>query len=274
MNWKEDRRMNNTHTYHSSGNFYELILLVPFVMLVIIYILGVVLSSRQYTHTRWPLYRSAFWILGVICVASTVVGPLAKRAHIDFTAHMLGHLLLGMLAPLLMIVAAPMTLTLRTLNVKLARRLSQVLKSWPISVLSDPIIASLLNMGGLWILYTTDLYLAMHENILLHLFIHFHIFFAGYLFTLSMIYIDPTPHRTSFMYRAIVLVIALASHGILSKHIYAHPPIGVPTAQAEIGGMLMYYGGDAIDLILIFIFCLQWYKANRPRANVLKSLSS
>jgi putative membrane protein len=272
MNWKGDRPMNNTHTYHSSGNFFELILLIPFVMLVIIYILGAVLSSRQYT--RWPLYRSAFWILGVICVASTVVGPLAKRAHIDFTVHMLGHLLLGMLAPLLMIVAAPMTLTLRTLNVKLARRLSQVLKSWPISVLSDPIIASLLNMGGLWVLYTTNLYLAMHENSLLYLLIHFHIFFAGYLFTLSMIYIDPTPHRTSFMYRAIVLVIALASHGILSKYIYAHPPIGVPTAQAEVGGMLMYYGGDAIDLILIFIFCLQWYKANRPRVNVQKSLSS
>lgn len=27
----------------------------------------------------------------------------------------------------------------------------------------------------------------------------------------------------------------------------------------------MYYGGDAIDLILIVIFCSQWYKDSRPK---------
>ncbi|OAH58607.1 hypothetical protein AWH48_16515 [Domibacillus aminovorans] len=264
--------MNSDHLHHGSGNSFVLILLLPFVIALIMYILATLLSNGR--HKRWPLYRTVFWVLGILCAASAVVGPIANRAHMDFTAHMFGHLLLGMFAPLLMVLAAPMTLVLRTLNVKLARRLSYVLKSWPVRVLSDPIVASLLNVGGLWILYTTDLYSAMHQNVLLYLFIHLHVFFAGYLFTVSIIYIDPTPHRSSFIYRAIVLVIALASHDILSKYIYAQPPTGVPIAQAETGGMLMYYGGDTIDIILIFILCLQWFRANRPRAIAHGSVSS
>jgi putative membrane protein len=227
------------------------------------YILAVVVSNKRYK--QWPIHRTFCWTIGVIFATFSVVGPIANRAHIDFTAHMLGHLLLGMLAPLLMVVAAPMTLLLRTLSVALARRLSRVLRSWPSRILTNPVVASLLNIGGLWILYTTNLYALMHESILVHLIVHFHIFLAGYLFTVSMIYIDPIPHRISFRTRAIVLVVAFAGHGILSKYIYAHPPNGVSVDQAELGGMLMYYGGDIIDIFIIFILCLHWFRATRPR---------
>mgnify|MGYP003446024625 FL=1 len=66
-------------------------------------------------------------------------------------------------------------------------------------------------------------------------------------------------------YRAVVLIVALAGHSILAKYLYAYPPIGISKQQAERGSMLMYYGGDIIDAILIFILCFQWYKANRPK---------
>jgi putative membrane protein len=264
--------MNNGHIHQGSGHSFELLLVLPFLITSIIYILAAVVSSRR--HKRWPLYRTAFWVFGILCLASAVVGPLANRAHTDFTAHMLGHLLLGMLAPLLLVLAAPMTLIMRTLNVNLARCLSRILKCWPVRILSDPAVASLLNVGGLWLLYTTDLYGAMHKNIILNVLVHIHVFFAGCLFTVSMIYIDPVPHRTSFVYRAVLLVIALAGHEILSKYIYNHPPSTVSIEHAELGGMIMYYGGDAIDIVLIFIFCLQWYRASRPRAVVYESVSS
>ncbi|WNS73945.1 cytochrome c oxidase assembly protein [Bacillus sp. DTU_2020_1000418_1_SI_GHA_SEK_038] len=261
--------MNNNHIHHFSGNSFGPVLLLLLIIALIIYILAVVISNRRYK--RWPLYRTAFWISGVICIAAAAVGPVAN--HADFTAHMLGHLLIGMLAPLLLALAAPMTLFLRILNVKFARRLSRILKSLPVKVVSNPAVASLLNVGGLWVLYTTELYGAMQKNMILHVLIHIHVFLAGYLFTISMIYIDPTPHRTSFVYRAIIFVIALAGHGILSKYIYIHPPSNVPLEQAEIGGMLMYYGGDAVDIIIIFILCLQWYRASRPRTAVHESVS-
>ena len=63
-----------------------------------------------------------------------------------------------------------------------------------------------------------------------------------------------------------MLVAFLAAHGILAKYLYAHPPPGVPEAQAQAGGRLMYYGGDVLDLILIAIFCRQWYAATDPQA--------
>ncbi|TVX77787.1 cytochrome c oxidase assembly protein [Peribacillus simplex] len=258
--------MHNNGHIHENGAGFEPILLILFTLVIVIYIAAVVISSRRYK--KWPLYRTFFWILGTICAASAITGPIANRAHMDFTAHMVGHLLLGMIAPILLVLAAPITLALRTLDVPSARRLSQVLKSRPLRILSNPITASVLNIGGLWLLYTTGLFGVMHQDALLHVLVHFHVFIVGYLFTASMIYMDPTPHRFSFMFRSIVFTISLAGHDILSKYIFAHPPSGVTKEQAENGGMLMYYAGDAIDVTLICILCYQWFKATRPKGTL------
>lgn len=232
-------------------------------LLIGAYPVAAIRSSRFFK--QWPHYRTTYWILGVVCVAITVIGPLAEQGHTNFIVHMIIHLILGMLAPLLFALAAPVTLILRTVNVKTGRRLSRLLRSRPISVFSNPIIASILNIGGLWILYTTGLFSAMQHNVLLHVLIHIHVFLAGYLFTISLIYIDPTPHRFSYKYRTLVFIIALAGHGILSKYIYAYPPEGVSRAEAEVGGMLMYYGGDAIDICIIIVLFYQWYRTSRPK---------
>lgn len=229
----------------------------------LLYPIAAIVTSRNYK--KWPLPRYMFWGAGLFCAGAALIGPLAAFAHINFIGHMMGHLLLGMLAPLFLVMSAPMTLLLRTLDVSVARRLTHVLKSRPIQFFSNPVTAAVLNIGGLYILYTTDLYLLMHQSLFLYVLIHLHVFWAGYLFTMSIIYVDITPHRYSYMYRAIVLILALAGHKILSKYIYANPPSGVPETEAEAGGMWMYYGGDIIDLALIMILCYQWYKAMAPR---------
>ncbi|MEH7158410.1 cytochrome c oxidase assembly protein [Neobacillus drentensis] len=241
----------------------QLILSLPFILALVIYLIAFVITKRR--RKTWPLHRLFLWIAGISCTIITVAGPLAARSHQDFTAHMLGHLLLGMLAPLLMVLARPMTLLLRTMEVKQARMLISILKSKPLRLLCHPIIVSLLNVGGLWILYLTSLFQTMHHNGWLHILVHLHVFLAGYFFTGAFIYADPQPHRTGFLYRSIVLILALACHSILSKYIYAHPPLGVPINQAKTGGLLMYYGGDVIELMLITILCYQWYKDSRPR---------
>lgn len=241
----------------------QFILMFPFIMASILYIVAAVVTSNQFT--RWPLRRTVFWSAGMMCALLSLVGPLADQAHTNFTIHMIVHLLLGMLAPLLMVLAAPMTLAFRMLRVDLARRLSHLLKCNLFRFLVHPIVTSFFNIGGLWILYTTNLYALMHQSMVVHVLIHVHLLIAGYLWTASLIYIDPTPHKKSFRFRSTVLLLSLAGHQILSKYIYAFPPNGVPVTQAEIGGMLMYYGGDAIDIVIIFILLQQWYKAARPR---------
>ncbi|MBS4211009.1 cytochrome c oxidase assembly protein [Neobacillus rhizophilus] len=254
---------NNHVTHYLDDTFLQVVLLIPLVLVLFLYLLAI--SLLKYRKKSWPSNRTFFFVLAICCAVAAVSGPLAVRAHQDFTAHMLGHLLLGMLAPLLMVLAAPLTLILRTLNVITARRLVSFLKKRYFLFLGDPVVASLLNVGGLWVLYTSDLYLTMHKHTLVYVAVHLHVFLGGYIFTSAHVYIDPIPHRRSFVYRGIVMVAAFAGHGILSKYIYAHPPAGVPAGQAELGGMLMYYGGDAIDLIIVVIFCYQWYKESRPR---------
>lgn len=62
-----------------------------------------------------------------------------------------------------------------------------------------------------------------------------------------------------------MLVAFVAAHSILAKWLYAHPPPGVEPRDAEVGAQLMYYGGDVVDVTLILLLCLGWYRATRPR---------
>ncbi len=261
--------MGNSHNHVAVGGegISQFVMAIPFLLALVLYLVAVVVSSRQFKK-QWSVIRSVLWIVGILCASIAIIGPLADRAHEDFAAHMIGHVLLGMLAPLLMVLATPMTLMLRTLPVRSARRITAILKSVPVQIITNPLCTASLNVGGLWLLYTTDLYVLMQQNIIIHILVHIHVFVAGYLFTMSIIYLEPTPHLISFTYRSIVLVGTFAAHSILSKYIYAHPPSGISSAQSETGGRIMYYGGDAIELMIVFIFCYQWYKNARPRGNV------
>ncbi|WP_338470725.1 cytochrome c oxidase assembly protein [Niallia sp. XMNu-256] len=247
------------HSYHGVQIFFGVIA----ILFTVGYITAVLLSYRR--QKNWKLHQMLFFIVGVILSTFALVGPVANLAHSNFTIHMIAHLLLGMLGPLLVAFGKPVTLLLRTLPVSYARRLIVFLRKRPLTSVTHPIVASLLNIGGLWVLYTTPLFDLMHMNPLLYSLIHIHVFLAGYVFTISMIEIEPLAHRFSFGYRAVVMVLSLAGHGILSKWIYAHPPVGVAARDAEVGAMIMYYGGDAVDLILVIVLCYQWYRAARPR---------
>ncbi|PYZ97591.1 hypothetical protein CR205_03070 [Alteribacter lacisalsi] len=256
--------MHHTHTEMAGLPVWSQILLaLPFLILALLYIWGLMVSSGK--GRSWPVWRTCFWILGCVLAFTAVAGPLADQAHHDFYVHMMTHLLLGMLAPLLMVLAAPIMLLLRALPVTAARKVSGILKWRVFHVLTDPFVASLMNMGALWVLYTTPLYSGMHESPALHVLVHAHVFIAGYVFTASMISKDPMPNRPSYFYRSVALVLALASHGILSKYLYANPPAGVPAAEAEAGGMLMFYGGDIVDGVIVFLLLRQWYHAARPK---------
>lgn len=234
-----------------------------FALLFVLYITAVLWTNGGYK--KWPAYRTICWSLSMACAVLALVGPIAERAHHDFTMHMISHLLLGMLAPLLMAMASPVTLLLRTIRTSYGRVLMKLLKSSLARVITNPFIALPLNIGGLWLLYTTSLYSLMQENAVIHFIVHMHVLLAGYLFTISIIYMEPLYHRTSFLYRAIMLIVALAGHGILAKYMFTHPPQGVSLQQAEQGSIVMYYGGDIIDAVIIIIFCLQWFKATKPR---------
>ena len=252
------------HTHeHYSVDGLQLVWGTPFLLLIVFYIVAVNISNRK--KKTWPIYRIISWSLGVLCAMLAVIGPIADLAHTYFSDHMISHVLLGMLAPLLLAIGAPMTLLLRTVKVPIARKLTYILRSRPVHFFQHPITASILNIGGLWLLYTTELFPLMHESLLLYVFIHVHIFLAGYVFTISIISVDLTPFKKRYLYRTVVSLFALAGHAVLAKYIYANPPFGVSKSQAELGGMIMYYSGDTVEVGLIIILFYQWYKKSRPK---------
>lgn len=221
---------------------------------------------RTRDRGRWPWWRTGSWLIGLGGVAVALIGPVADAARTGFTAHMSGHLLLGMIAPLLLVLAAPLTLALRALPVRTARTLSRVMRSLPVRVMSHPLVAVVLNAGGLWVLYTTQLYHVMHTSVLVHVLVHTHILCAGLIFTAALISPDPNPHRASLRLRTVVLVGFIAAHSILGKWLYAYPPAGVEVADARVGAQLMYYGGDVVDVLLLVLLFAGWYPfANRQR---------
>ncbi|MFW6775194.1 cytochrome c oxidase assembly protein [Nocardioides sp. CPCC 205120] len=238
---------------------------------------GAALVVRRRGGRGWPAYRVVLAVLGLGCVASALVGPLAAWSHAGFTGHMAAHLLVGMVAPLLLVAAAPVTLALRALPVGAARRLSRVLGSGAVRVVGHPVTAALLNVGSLWVLYATPLAGVMLREEVVHHLLLAHFLVVGYLLTAALVGVDPAPHRPGTGARLVVLVLAAAGHAVLAKHLWAHPPAGVEVAEARSGAVLMYYGGDVVELALAVLLLAQWYgaaPARRASAAAARGLSA
>ncbi|WP_461097826.1 cytochrome c oxidase assembly protein [Streptomyces bullii] len=131
----------------------------------------------------WPRWRDVSFTAGGVGAAWAAGGTAPGG---PFTGHMIQHLVVGMAAPLLFVVARPLTLALRALRPGRARRRLLVLaRSRPVGWLVLPPLAALLDVGGLWLLYRTELFAAMRHQPLLHGVVHAHMLAAGLIFTLA-----------------------------------------------------------------------------------------
>ncbi|WP_261167179.1 cytochrome c oxidase assembly protein [Microbacterium sp. Marseille-Q6965] len=252
------------HVHSGHGGIpVEAFLLLPFAVAAIAYLASAIREQR--TGRGWQMWRTAIWMAGLVAAALGFAGPLAAAAHGGFVAHVGVHVLVGMIAPLLLVYGAPATLALRTLATVPARRLSRLLRSPLARFLTHPVVAALLNVGGLWVIHLTPLHGMMMQDPFLHLLVTAHFLIAGYLFTTALVSVDPNPHRAGLALRATVLVLSLAAHGVLAKLLFVNPPAGVPAAQARDGALLMFYGGDAVDLVLMVLLCAEWYRRSGRR---------
>lgn len=207
----------------------------------------------------WPWRRDAAFTTGGAGIAYVVLFPLNGG---PFTAHMIQHLIVAMAAPLLLVLARPLTLALRVLPVGSARRaLPAVAHSRPVAWLLFPPTAAVLDVGGLWALHRTGLAAACHEHVLLHAAVHTHVVLAGLLFTFAVCRLDPVRRSWGLAVRGSTLLIAGAAHAVLAKSLYATPPPGTHFAPSDLrtGAMLMYYGGDLVEIGLATVLAVQWY---------------
>ena len=169
--------------------------LIPLAMTLVALVgYGTSLHRLHRRGVRWPLTRAAAMLAGSLCTAAAVLPPIASRDEL-FPVHVGQHLLLGMAAPALLALSAPVTLALRTLPRRPQRILLRLLHSFPVAVLAAPATAVVLNLGGLYALYLTGLYQAAEHNDLVHAAVHVHMFLAGCLLSWAVIGIDPVRRR-------------------------------------------------------------------------------
>ncbi|GIJ79694.1 hypothetical protein Xph01_41260 [Micromonospora phaseoli] len=184
------------------------------------------------------------------------------------------HLLLGMLAPLGLVLGAPGILALRTVDRRAGRAALRVLRHPATRWLTHPITGLLLTAGGLWLLYLTPLYRATLSSPALHDLVNLHFLLSGLLFTWSIAGPEPTGHRPRVPVRLVVLGAAVVAHAALAQLMYAGLFVDVPAPpeQLRAGATVMYYGGDLAEILLALTLLTTWRPQPRQRPTpVLRS---
>lgn len=232
---------------------FALSMLVLIVMITAGYLLAV---WRQWSRGRqWPWQRVNCWLAGGFLLGVSLAPGVMHSAHLDLRWHMVQHMLLAMLAPLLLVLGAPATLLLRSLPITAARPLARLFGSVLGAFFCHPITALVLNVGGMYLLYATPLYAASLQSPALHHLVHIHFIVAGYLFCLAVLGgPDKVAHGAGPGLRLGVLLLAIAAHSILGKLMYGHLwPVAVdhPAAQIQAAAQLMYYSGALVEMALL-----------------------
>ncbi|WP_456269200.1 cytochrome c oxidase assembly protein [Kushneria sp. AK178] len=235
-------------------------------LLWLAYLAGVWRTRRQ---KPWPRWRTALFTAGCATLAVAFAPDLMHAAHQDVRMHMVVHLLLGMFAPLGLVFAAPMTLLLRNLPPGGARALVRFLGTRPVRVLTHPVTAAILDIGGMYLLYMTSLYAQSLHSLWLANFLHLHFVISGTLFTWAIAGPDPAPHRPRWRTRMAVLCVAMAAHATLGKLLYAFEfPRGTGAGVEELqqAAVWMYYWGDLAEAVLVAVLMLVWLRRRRRMA--------
>ncbi len=234
------------------------------------------LVARQHYRGRaWSGWRTALFLSGSAGLLLGVSPRLLPFPPGDFRQHMVAHLLVAMLAPLGLVLGAPLTLLLRNIPANLARALTALLRMSGTRLLTHPAVALALNLGGMAALYFTPLYNAMMVRPALQGLVHAHFIAAGCLYTWVIAGPDPAPRRPSVPARLVVLGLAIVAHSVFAQLLYAgwHVAATIPAAQRERGAEMMYYGGDVTELLLAFALVSTWRPARLRAARPVDAVA-
>lgn len=225
------------------------------------YLVMVHVQARH--HRLWSRWRTLSFLAGVGLVGWALWTPALPFEHGDLRQHMLQHLLIGMYAPLAIVMSAPLTLVFRSLSPTRSRRLGSFLRTRPLRVLGHPAVAVAMNLGGLVALYFTPLYGWLADHPVAHVAAHAHFLAAGCLFAWAIAGADSVPHRLSVPRRLVVVGVAVAGHAIVAQLVYGGiwTQLAVNDAQRRGAGDLMYFGGDIAELLLALAVVTTWRNA-------------
>lgn len=229
----------------------------------------------QRPHPRW---RSAAFIGALAVIVVALTSPIEAYEGQLFSIHMLQHMLLELIAAPLLLLGAPMILALRAASPPIRRWLLAVLRSRVVAVVSFPLLAWVLFAAVNWGWHFSDLYDQALENPWLHDLQHATFLGAALLFWLPVVGADPTRWRLPHPVRLFYLFLAMPQNSFLGVALmsaqtvlYPHYLTGnrdwgpAPLLDQNVGGMLMWVGGDVIFLLAMGLVVAAWVRAEDRR---------
>lgn len=257
------------------------------VVAVALYLAGV--RRMRVRGDAWPVLRTIGWVLGWAIFAWATCGAPGVYGAVLFSVHMLMHMTVSMAVPILLVLAAPVTLALRTLTPRQDNTLGPrelllaLVHSRFLAVIGNPLVAAGLFFGSLVIFYFSPLFelaLRTHTG---HVLMTTHFLLAGYLFAWVLVGIDPGPKRWPPSLRLIILFVTVSFHAFFGVALTTGTTLLAPTfyqalhlpwavdllADQRNGGAVAWGVGELPTLILAMLVTLAWVRSDAAESKRL-----
>ena len=255
------------------------------IFLVALYIKGVIILTKR--GDKWPVGRTIAFALGISAVDFATSGGLGLYSHFAFSNHMMAHMVLGMIAPIGIVLGAPITLALRTLPLGRNQQESgirgvfiELLHSKLSKFYTNPVVALAIFDGSLFALYFTPLFGKLMQGHSGHFFMSLHFLLAGFLFFQVLIGIDPLPRKVPHIAKIVVIFAAMSIHAFFSISVMSattlldggyfellqRPWATDLLADQKLGGAIGWAMGEVPILLALLATFMQWLKSDKNEA--------
>ncbi|ALO06817.1 Putative integral membrane protein [Streptomyces venezuelae] len=233
----------------------------------------------------WPVSRTVFFTVGVLSIALVMCTKLNDYGMVMFSVHMVQHMVISMLSPILLLLGAPVTLALRALpvadrgSVGPRELLLKLLHSRYMKVITHPGFTIPMFIASLYALYFTPLFDFLMGSKPGHIGMMVHFLMVGVVFFWPIMGVDPGPHRPGYVMRMLELFAGMPFHAFFGIALmmasepmvgtYKSPPaslgIDALTDQNAAGGIAWAFSEIPSVLVLIALV-YQWYHSEQRQA--------
>ena len=244
------------------------------------YLAGVVRLARR--GDRWPVWKAVTWVSAMVILWFTTSSGLYVYGIFLFSIHMVAHMILSMLIPLLMVLSTPVTLAARAISARAdgsrgpREWIMAVVHSRYLGVLGHPLVAAPIFALSLIVFYYSPLFEWALSDHLGHQWMTVHFLLSGYLFALVLLDADPHPHRPSYPLRLVIVLATMAFHAffglglILGEGLLVPEWFGAmgrewgldPLADQQQGGELAWGLGEIPTVLLAILVTWSWSRGD------------
>jgi cytochrome c oxidase assembly factor CtaG/putative copper export protein len=262
----------------------DLIWLLFAVFSTAFYLWGVARLTRR--GDTWPIHRSVSWIIGMAVLVYATSGGVAVYGEFLFSAHMIAHMVLTMLIPVTIVMAAPVTLVARAVEAR--HDGSRGMREWILGIVQSrwvgfvghPLISTVVFAMSLIVFYYSPLLGWATTTHLGHQWMVVHFLLTGYLFVQALISVDPSPHRTPYPMRLLLLMGTMGFHAFFGLSLMTGTGLllpewfgamgrewgDTPIVDQQIGGAIAWGIGELPTLVLSGLVILSWIRSDEREA--------